>query len=484
MSWPFACEVTGGGRGLLVSHGSAAVAEFAFGLPGEPVAGWVPTGGDARITVTDGFSARLRHTPDDAGWTTVVSVDNTSDAPRALPPLGVAVTVANGWAGWSWAGDVEGFCTIAPADGPGDTLLVRVRRGLWRAAASVPAFAPADRRGDGLGPGVAAFHLADPEGTLPAHGRHATTLEFSAVATPDAAADTLPSWLPRLVLAGGEEAHLRTPDHGIVPGDGVGMTTLDGGVLLTGSPGHRRVAVHGVRGVHRLCVTWTPPVATLLGEMAGELLRRRPSATASASAAVVAAALARRAVPDAAAALDWLERVDWPARGDLWGPAVAGVVASETHDADLVGDACDALLAAPHRPGAGIVGMRLWLATLRAGLAPLDWSRVLGRAGRDGLAGLESALLRNADAATFGPAVTGLTHRLGASLPGQPVGLPEADAGLAVALLRHVPEGWPQRQAATAAAEKAAALLLADHADRLHPAHDGLTWVLMGGIDA
>ncbi|WP_300081489.1 hypothetical protein, partial [Propioniciclava sp.] len=103
MSWPFACTVTGGGRGLLVRRGPASIAEFAFGLPGEPVEGWEPDDADARLTLTDAFTARLRHQPDDEGWTTTVSLDNTSDDTQALPPLGVAVSVAPGWVGWSWS---------------------------------------------------------------------------------------------------------------------------------------------------------------------------------------------------------------------------------------------------------------------------------------------------------------------------------------------------------------------------------------------
>ena len=483
MSWPFSCTVIGGGRGLLVRRGPASIAEFAFGLPGEPVEGWEPDDADARLTLTDAFTARLRHQPDDEGWVTTVSLDNTSDDTQALPPLGVAVSVAPGWVGWSWSTDVEGFLVVAPADGPGECLLVSVRRGFWRAAASVPVFTPADRRGDALGAGVAAFHLAHPTGSLRAYGRHQTTLEFSAITVPDAAAATLPPWLPELVVAPGDELVLHTPDQAIVPGPGVQVTETDSGAVLLGSAGQREVAVHGVRGVQRLRMTCAPALPALVGELAGEAMRTRPSGVASASAAVVASGLARRVVVDASAALDWLEREDWLARGDLWGPAIAGVVANETHDAGLVEDACAALLAADPLPGMGIIGSRLWLATLRAGLPPFDLMAVFARAG-SGLSGLESAVLRNADAARWGRAVRGLVARLGAGLPGQPVGLAEADAGLAVALLRHVPEGWAEREAATLASEKAAALLLADHADRLHPAHDGLAWLLMGEISA
>ena len=49
----------------MVARGGRPVAEFAFGLPGEPVPDWTPDEQDARLTIADGFSARLRHLPDE-----------------------------------------------------------------------------------------------------------------------------------------------------------------------------------------------------------------------------------------------------------------------------------------------------------------------------------------------------------------------------------------------------------------------------------
>lgn len=494
MSWPFTCVVTGGGRGLLVRHGRTPVAEFAFGLPGEGVAGFIPDDEEVRFTRTDTFDARLRHTPDERGWTTTVTLDNTTASETALPPVGVAVTPASGWVGWSWTSDTEGFVTVAPAAGEGATLLVSVRRGFFRAAQTAPVFLAADRRGDGIGAGVAAFHLAHPTGSLRPHGRLATTVEFSAVAGPEAAAAALPNWLPDLVVRPADELVLRTPDLGLAPGPGVEMTTIGTDALLVGDPGHREVTVHGVRGVQRLRASFTPEPARLLSELVSEVTAKRPSGCASATAAVVAGALARRLVPDSERALDWLEREDWLAREDVLGPAVVGVVANETRDAALLEAACEAALEVPYAPGLAVVGTRLWLGTLRAGLPPFDLVSIFERSGvREGtpadaagivaaLTSLENAVLRNLDESVYGPLASGFVHRLGGSLPGQPVGLPEADAGLTVALLRMVPEHWAVREAATTASEKAAALLLADHADRLHPSHTGLAWLLLGEI--
>ena len=198
----------------------------------------------------------------------------------------------------------------------------------------------------------------------------------------------------------------------------------------------------------------------------------------SATAALIACALARRSIHDPDAALDWLEREDWLARGDLFGMAAAGIVATETLDEALLAQACEALSASPAEPGRGIVATRLWLATLRLGVPPLDLTAVLGD-------GMEAGLLGGVDEATWTPSVLGLANGFGGGrLPGQPVGLGEAEAGLRAALLRLVPEHWAVRARASEAAERASALLLADHADGLHPAYDGLAWLVLGEIGA
>lgn len=477
MSWGFSCALTGGGRGLLVRRGGGDVVEFAFGLPGDPVPGWEPDESEARLTTADSFTARLRHLGDEAGWTTIVSLDNTADVERALPPLGMAATVAPGWCGWSWSCDTEGFVLVAPVDAVGPCLLARVRLGFLRVAADRPVFTAADRRGEGLGDGVAAFHLAHPTGSLRAFGRHQTTIEFSEVPDAAAAAGVLPGWMPDLVVAPHDpELLLETPDLAVVPGPGVQMGTQDTTSVLVWDPGHREVAVHGVRGVSRLRVSAMPALEPFLADLVTALKSKRPSAVPSAVGALVAGALARRAVLDPESALDWLEREDWLAREDLFGVAVAAIVATETLDEALLVQACEALAASPDAPGRGVVATRLWLATLRLGVPPLDLTAVLG-------GGLEAALLGAGDEGEWTTAVQGLANGFGVGrLPGQPIGLGEADAGLRVALLRLVPERWAVREVASEAAERAAALLLADHADGLHPSYDGLAWLVLGAL--
>lgn len=479
VSW----RVTAGGRGLAVTGDGAPLAEFAFGLPaGERVTALFDELDGLRHT-EGSWEACLRHFPSDDGWSSVLSLDNRSPDEQPLPPLGVAVTLAPGASGWAWASDTDGFWVIAPASGP--CLLMVMRRGFLRAGRRTPVFAASDRRGDGLPAGVAAFHLADPDGLLRGFGRHQTTLEFSVVASIEDARGALPGWLPELVHAAGDPFVLDLPDQAVVPGPGLHLTTEGTVSVLSGAPGHHEVAVHGVRGVQRLQLSTTPDMEPFLADLATALTSTRPSAMPSATAALIACALARRSIHDPDAALDWLEREDWLIRGDVFGPAIAAIVANEALDDALLGAACEAVLALPPQRGRGLVATRCWLSTLRAGYPPLDLSRVLADIdAADPIARLETAVLSDGDAVAGEPTARQLVRRLGGSLPGAPMGLPEADAGLAVALLRLAPEKWDVREAALVASEKAANLLLADHASGLHPGYEGLAWMLLGEIGA
>ena len=110
-------------------------------------------------------------------------------SPQAFYPL------AGKMIPWFWAlaalfgiaGLYVGFL-VAPTDAVGPCLRVRVRQGFLRVAADRPAFTATDRRGEGLGDGVAALHLAHPTGSLRAFGRHQTTLDLAEVPDADAAA--------------------------------------------------------------------------------------------------------------------------------------------------------------------------------------------------------------------------------------------------------------------------------------------------------
>ncbi|QIK71164.1 hypothetical protein G7070_01270 [Propioniciclava coleopterorum] len=471
MTGGFTYAVTGGGRGLLVRRGGAGVAEFVFGLP----EGAASDEDGLAVTVGE-IGVRLAQRELGDVWVSELVLDNGGPDEAALPPLGMVVRVEPGWVGWSWTAETDGFVVVAPEAGDGDALLLRLRQGFLRACVPTPSFVPAGRRADALEPGMAAFFLANPAGALRGHGRHSTRLEFGSIPDVDAARAAMPAWIPDLVARPGDEIRFETPDQALVPGPGVRLVGDDVAGILTGSPGHRELAVHGPRGVTRLRPTFTPALDALAAEVSAGLLRRRPAGLPTAAAAVVAAALSRRAVADPGAALDWLEREDWLAREDQFGPLLATTIAVETHDEALGAAAMDALLGRRFGLGDGLIASWAWLGALRLGIPPLDLSLVLERAST-AEERWEAALIRQ-DPDAHADGVRAVIRKLGAGLPGQPIGLGAAEAGLSVALLRAVPEGADLRTAAVEAADKAAALLAADYADGMHPTHDGLAWLV------
>lgn len=471
----FSWAITGGGRGLLVRRGDVAVAEFVFGLP----EGAASDGEEMSVEVGE-FGVRLSQRELGDGWVSELRLDNRSEREQALPPVGMVVRVEPGWAGWSWTAETDGFVVVAPEEGDGEALLVRLRQGFLRACVTAPTFVPAGRRTDALEPGMAAFFLANPAGSLRPFGRQTTRLEFSAIPEPGHARGVMPAWVPELIARPGDEIRFETPDQALVPGHGARLAADDVVGVLTGSPGHRELAVHGARGITRLLPAFEPDAAALAAELVTPLLQRRPAGLPTAAGAVAAAALARRAASYPNAVLDWLEQEDWIARGDQFGPLVAMVVAVETHDEALGAAALDALRERRFGAGDGLIASWCWLAGLQLGVPPLDLSGVLGKAVTPDEE-LEAALIGRGEESGYDAGVRALVRRLGGDLPGEPIGLGAAEAGLAIALLRAVPEEAAARPEAVGASDKAAALLAADYVDGLQPTYDGLAWLLWSG---
>ncbi len=506
----FAYRVETDGLRLVVSDDSGVVATFDFALPqndetdldllsersraGSTVHSWAGRGGsDTRADPEeDGDDGRgvpsteisewrtsIDHRPDGDGWLTAVRLDNLSAQTRALPPVGVGITVGDGWAGWSWASDVQGLILLSPCAGAGEVLVVRVR-GFCRVAASQPVFAPAARHVDPALPvAYGVLHLANPTGSVAGFGRAASVLEFDTLESLGDAAGLLPDWLPELVVGEGDEIVFDTPDWAVVPGPDSSLTRDDTSMVLIAAAGHREVAIHATQGIHRLRATFAPGLGDLLSDVADPLLGRRPAALPSSAAVVVVGALLLSDA-DADRALDWLEREDWLARGDVFGCAVAALLAGQTGDAALARDSWERLSGLDAVRGRPLSGMGAWLACVAlTGDAPGAASLP---GGPDAWSRLESALLKNDASAEARAVLNGVINRLGADLPGQPLLLPEADAGYLIALLHLVPETWPERALATATSAKASALLLADHADGLQPGLDGLAWVTLANL--
>lgn len=477
MSEAWGWRWAGGGRAVRVMAGGEDACELTFGIP-QAGEGMVFHEDDGEVSYAVGeLGIRLSVRDALPDWMVELAIDNHSADVQAMPPLGMVVRVLPGWVGWSWTAESDGFVAVAPETGDQPALLIRLRQGFLRASSPAPAFVPAGRRTEALELNMAAFFLGNPTGSLRPFSRHLTRLEFGTIDRIDQAREAMPAWVPDLIARPGDTIRFDTPDQALVPGHGVTVTSDDIAGLVMGNAGHREVAVHGARGVTRLRPTFEPEAGLLAAEAVSPLLGRRPGGLPTASGAVVAAAMARRLVADPNAALDWLEQEDWLARGDQFAPLIALTVAVETHDEALGEAALDALASRRFGAGDGLIASWAWMGGLQLGLAPLDLSAVLGKAST-AAERWEAALVGHAPEASYATGTQALIRRLGADLPGAPIGLSVTDAGLAIALLRAVPESSALRPESVAASDKAAALLAADYVDGLQPTYDGLAWLL------
>lgn len=480
-------SVTGDGRTLDVTDAAGApVVSLTFAVPGAPLAGWEPDEEELLLVETADARSRLRAAVAGATLSLHLTVDNRTADPVELPYLGLGVAVGEGYAGWSWTTDLDGFIAVASSRDDAGGVLVRLRQGFLRGVGEVPVFAlPA---GDAAGPPREAFHLCPPDGRLGGHRRHAVTLDVTPLASLADAAAVLPAWLPRLVERAGTEVAFALPDQAVVPGAGVTATQVDTDVVLTlsGPPGHREATICG-RGVQRVRLTWAPALADLLPPLVERLTRRRPGRASEGAGFLVAEAVARSLAPDRERALDWLDQVDWLARDRLLGDATAGVLAAVQGEPRQLDAAWGAVAGRPVTRGFGLVVMRLWLATLSATGAPSGVAHdLLGRPAPDAASGLELALLSYRSPDALDASLAGLIHTLGGPLPGRPLGLDAEGAAIAVSLLKLCPEGWARSSEAAEAAAKAEGLLLGDYATALAdsaaplPPLDGLAWLLLG----
>ncbi|MGB4916808.1 MAG: hypothetical protein WBO89_03765, partial [Propionicimonas sp.] len=97
------------------------------------------------------------------------------------------------------------------------------------------------------------------------------------------------------------------------------------------------------------------------------------------------------------------------------------------------------------------------------------------------VAGLEQQVVAGRRTAGTAAALAAVIGRLGAGLPGYPLGLDPTSQALLVGLLEAVPEGWPEAAEAASTAQGARQQLLAGYAsgELVDPAP--IAWLLVSG---
>lgn len=135
---------------------------------------------------------------------------------------------------------------VVPEVDGGPGLLVRLRQGFLRAGVPSPTFAPEKPASRGSGAGHGGVLSRQPgRGAARPRPAHVTRLEFGPLPDLDAARAILPAWVPELIARPGDEIRFETPDQALVPGPGARVAGDDIASVLTGTPGHRELAVHG-----------------------------------------------------------------------------------------------------------------------------------------------------------------------------------------------------------------------------------------------
>lgn len=389
-------------------------------------------------------------------------VVEAGDQPASSPLL--EITGAVGQYLWLWPSGADALVAAVPATGAGPVLALQVvQGGLWKAGESEDgrtlrlALTP-----DGLGPGQ----------------RQSTVLR--ALALPDlaSASTLLPPWYEPLTLAAGEDWAAPLADLGVDSEPPVKVEYSDGDhtVRVTAPAGRHRLGVHGRRGVTELEFEVAPTPADLLRESGERALAAGP--LDAAGALVVHRAVGAGYLPQHRVIEDALDRFDWTARGEPLAIAFGSERALAEGERQMAAEAVRQLAELPSGPGRSQVRSLVWFAASALGVdtapidtelpgsgpAPLEDDLLLGRRTPASVAGLEAAI-----------------NRLGAGLPGRPVGLGHTEQAFLVGLLESCPEGWPEAPLAGATAQVTRQRIQAGYAAGEIVDPTPLAWLLVSG---
>lgn len=378
--------------------------------------------------------------------------------------LDLEVTLPDGQHAWLWPSGADGFLAVFPATGAGPVLVLHAVQAELRAAGE-------SQDGRVLRLAVTA------EGLQPGERQEVI---LRAVALPDlnAAAALLPSWYQPITLDVGDEWEAPLADLGVdcEPPVTVTYPDIDDTVRVSAPAGRHRVGIHGRRGVTELTLEIAPAAADLLGPLAERLLAG--DALDAAGALVVHRALQAGRLPRRAAVEDALDRFDWSARDDLLAIAFGSERALAEGEREMASEAVRQVAVRPAEPGLARVRSLVWFAASALGV---DTSALLPIDGGDPEALLEEDLQLDRRTPDSRAGLAAAINRLGAGLPGRPVGLGFTGQALLVGLLETCPEGWPEAPLAGFTAQAARHRILAGYeageVDDVTP----LAWLLVSG---
>ena len=384
--------------------------------------------------------------------------DQTATAPE------LEVTLPSGQHGWLWPSGADGMLAVLPASGAGPVLVLHAVQ--------------AELRETGQSPDGRTVRLAVTTRGLSAGERQVVILRVVALPELAAAGRLLPTWYEPLTLEVGDEWEAPLADLGVDCEPPVTVThpDRDDTVRVSAPAGRHRVGIHGRRGVTELTLEVAPPAADLLGPLAEQVLDA--TSLDSAGSVVVHRALQAGRLPRVSSVEDSLDRFDWSSRGDLLAIAFGSERALLEGEREMAGEAVRQVAALPGQPGLARVRSLVWFAASALGV---DTSPLVPRLDGPALAVLEENLQLSRRSETSRAGLAAAINRLGAGLPGQPVGLDLVAQAQLVGLLESCPEQWPEAPLAGFTAQATRHRILARYqaaeVDDVTP----LAWLLVSG---
>lgn len=382
-------------------------------------------------------------------------------APDPSSRLELEVELPAGHRGWVWPSGADGLLAVFPEIGSGPVLVLQVLQGslTWVGESS-----------DGSRVRLA---LA-----VPGVDRQVTVLRAQRLSSLTAAARLLPPWYQPLTIGPGDDWEVDVADLGLDASDPVEIDYPDGErtVRLRAPAGRHRIGIHSRRGVTEVLLEVCPTSHEVVYAVARQVLAA--GALSSAGAVVVQHALTHGDLSSDRFVEDALDRFDWTTHGDPLAIAFGCHRAVQESERAMVEEAVRQVLALPDRGRQAQVRriVAFAAAALDADAEPLQ--AVMRPIAKPVLADrLHFGRRTEAGAAELGGAI----NRLGAGLPGRPVGLRPAAAAELVCLLDACPEHWPEASLAAITAQEARFRLLAGYAAGDITDPTALAWLLVGG---